>query len=63
MLKDCVIVLGEVDALSRPFALLQTYVNNNPANTPWQDIEAVLFAFRAMGAEVSNGEAQILPQV
>ncbi|KAJ2776621.1 Nuclear import receptor [Coemansia javaensis] len=30
---------------------------------PWQDIEAALFALRAMGAEIDAGENEVLPKI
>lgn len=61
VMKDCFLILGEQESLSRPLTMLQTFLSNN--STPWQDIEAVLFSFRALGAEVSNHEQVYIPQL
>ncbi|KAJ3091018.1 Nuclear import receptor [Quaeritorhiza haematococci] len=65
VLKDCVLVLGQEEALSRPFAVLRSFVGNAGVDVAshWQAIEAQLFALRAMGQKISNDESKILPQI
>ncbi|KAJ2710060.1 Nuclear import receptor, partial [Coemansia spiralis] len=59
VLKDCVRVVGQAKALSRPYNVLVAGVKET-AQLPWQDIEAALFALRAMGAEIDPHESEVL---
>ncbi|KAJ3289873.1 Nuclear import receptor [Borealophlyctis nickersoniae] len=71
VLKDCVRVLGEEAALSRPYAVLSNCITNGGVpgvgvfdiSVPWPQIEAPLFALRAMGREVSVEESTVLPKI
>ncbi|KAJ3338077.1 Nuclear import receptor [Gonapodya sp. JEL0774] len=75
VLKDCCVVLGPVEALGVPFQILCRYAGANAdgtinagnstlaADTPWQDVEAPLFALRALGAKVPPNEATIMPRI
>ncbi|KAJ2794205.1 Nuclear import receptor, partial [Coemansia helicoidea] len=62
VLKDCVRVVGQAKALSRPYGVIVAGVKET-AQLPWQDIEAALFALRAMGAEVDPRESEVLPKI
>ncbi|KAJ1999763.1 Nuclear import receptor [Coemansia thaxteri] len=62
VLKDCVRVVGQTKALAHPYNIMLSGINSTP-QLPWQDIEAPLFALRAMGAEVSSQENVILPKI
>ncbi|KAJ2345445.1 Nuclear import receptor, partial [Coemansia sp. RSA 2618] len=61
VLKDCVRVVGQGAALGRAYALVAAGIDS--AGQPWQDAEAALFAVRAMGAEVSPSENDVLPKI
>ncbi|KXS18553.1 ARM repeat-containing protein [Gonapodya prolifera JEL478] len=76
VLKDCCVVLGPVEALGVPFQILCRYAgagaDGTPggatpaplaADTPWPDVEAPLFALRALGAKVPATEATIMPRI
>ncbi|KAI9330076.1 armadillo-type protein [Obelidium mucronatum] len=69
VLKACVLVLGQEESLSRPFNILQSFVNPSAPggtlnqSTPWQQIEAPLFALRTIGRNISDEENTILPQI
>ncbi|KAJ3040360.1 Nuclear import receptor [Rhizophlyctis rosea] len=71
VLKDCVRVLGATEALARPMHVLTSFfVPTKPGelgvlhpSTPWQQIEAPLFALRTMAREVSRQESNIMPRV
>ncbi|KAJ1672421.1 Nuclear import receptor [Coemansia sp. RSA 1694] len=62
VLKDCVRVVGQTKALSHPYNTMLNGINSTP-QLPWQEIEAPLFALRAMGAEVSSQENVMLPKI
>ncbi|KAJ1974348.1 Nuclear import receptor [Dimargaris xerosporica] len=70
VLKDCVVIVGEDQALSRPYEILSKALPTTPAPSPasagaassWQTMEAALFSLRAMGAEVST-QSQVLPKI
>ncbi|KAI8321900.1 ARM repeat-containing protein [Martensiomyces pterosporus] len=62
VLKDCVRVVGPTKALSHPYAIMVNGISG-ATQLPWQDIEAPLFALRAMGAEVSPLENEMLPKI
>ncbi|KAJ1731018.1 Nuclear import receptor [Coemansia biformis] len=62
VLKDCVRVVGQAKALSRPYNIIVAGVKDT-AQLPWQDIEAALFALRAMGAEIDPQENEVLPKI
>ena len=51
ILKDSVRILGAVDAISRPVAVLETCRINGFSK--WQEVEAPLFALRAMVSSYS----------
>lgn len=59
VLKDCCQVIGYADALNIPFVQLQ----QTPSDSPWQHIECLLFAIRAMAKEVPLSENTVLPQI
>lgn len=63
VLKDCCIMLGEVEALSKPYQLLTTYLSAQPITASWQEIEAPLFSLRSLGAEVSDTESTVMPHI
>ncbi|KAL5032389.1 hypothetical protein BDV3_000966 [Batrachochytrium dendrobatidis] len=72
VLKDCVRILGDEEALSRPFAILQTFFNpvngttsltESGAELAWPKIEAPLFSLRAMCREISFSESRYLPEI
>ncbi|KAJ3248189.1 Nuclear import receptor [Chytriomyces hyalinus] len=75
VLKACVLVLGQEEALARPYAILQSFVVADSASlngtvagtlnpdTPWQKIEAPLFALRTMGRNIRNDEGTVLPVI
>ncbi|KAJ2860489.1 Nuclear import receptor [Coemansia aciculifera] len=62
VLKDCVRVVGQTKALAHPYNAMLAGINSTP-QLPWQEIEAPLFALRAMGAEVSSQENVMMPQI
>ncbi|KAJ1887812.1 Nuclear import receptor, partial [Kickxella alabastrina] len=62
VLKDCVRVVGQTRALSHPYNIMIGCIDGQ-SQMPWQDIEAPLFALRAMGAEVSPTENEMLPKI
>ncbi|KAI8147628.1 armadillo-type protein [Fennellomyces sp. T-0311] len=61
-LKDCCVILKSAHCLNKPSVQLQKLLAN-PQGAKWQDIEAPLFSLRAMGAEVSENEDQVMPQI
>ena len=69
VLKDCVLILGPADALNLPYQILLSHLQQQQQNqqtniaNKWQDLEAPLFALRAMGAEIPATESQVLPQI
>lgn len=69
VLKDCCEAIGVTECLGKTFALIQhwgqTYGSQATATKVphWQELEAPLFALRAMGGMVSPEESTILPQV
>jgi transportin-3 len=66
VLKDCVRILGEDEALSLALDLLSPFINNDgslPQNIQWQTIEAPLFSLRAMGSEISKKESTWMPKI
>ncbi|KAI9208648.1 armadillo-type protein [Polychytrium aggregatum] len=63
VLKDCVSVVGQEEALGRACLKIQETLST-PANlVKWQDVEAPLFSLRAMGRKISNDESRVLPQI
>ncbi|KAI9102434.1 armadillo-type protein [Phlyctochytrium arcticum] len=67
VLKQCVRVLGEQEALSHPYFLLQALCTNAAGTfdkaVSWQRVEAPLFSLRAMCREISLTESNVIPQV
>jgi transportin-3 len=69
VLKDCCSVIGEREALRKVYAQIQQWLTEwGPQATErgvphWQELEAPLFALRAMGKVVSLEENTVLPQV
>jgi len=69
VLKDCCEVLGSTECLSKPYNLIESWVNTyggqaTANNVPhWQALEAPLFALRAMGREVPPDESVMLPRL
>ncbi|KAJ2615364.1 Nuclear import receptor [Coemansia sp. RSA 1365] len=62
VLKDCVRVVGQTNALAIPYNIIVNGIERT-AQLPWQDIEAALFALRAMGAEIDPTENEMLPKI
>jgi transportin-3 len=69
VLKDCCEVLGATECLKKPYELIHAWVGKYasqaaPNRVPhWQELEAPLFALRAMGREVPPDEDVMLPQL
>jgi transportin-3 len=69
VLKDCCEVLGATECLKKPYQLIETWVNTygqqaSANRVPhWQELEAPLFALRAMGREVPPDENVMLPRL
>ena len=78
ILKDCVKILGEENTLVKPYTILSSVFrsasgspvsppNGSPvpvdSSIPWQDIEAPMFALRAMCREVNLQESKFLPEI
>lgn len=63
VLKDCVVVVGQAKALAHPYNNMANGISNGAVQVPWQEIEASLFALRAMGAEISPEENEMLPKI
>lgn len=63
VLKDCCVVLGDQESLSRPFQLLCSFIKSSPITSSWQEIEAPLFSLRSMGSEIADTESVMLPQI
>ncbi|RMZ76746.1 hypothetical protein DV737_g4727, partial [Chaetothyriales sp. CBS 132003] len=69
VLKDCCEAIGVTECLGKAYALIQrwgqTYGSQTTAaSVPhWQELEAPLFALRAMGKMVDPEEGTVLPQV
>lgn len=61
VLKDCCQIIGEEETLSTCLMKMQTLLSSS--STKWQDVEATLFALRAVGAEVSSTENVVMPQI
>lgn len=63
VLKDSFVVVGEDMALARPLEILTGFVSGSNGvfrdGTRWQDVEAPLFALRAMGGLVSKDESKV----
>ena len=62
VLKDCICILKEVEALSVPWNMLSARMSLGNPND-WQSIEAPLFSIRQMCSQVSSKENHILPQI
>ncbi|KAJ2726460.1 Nuclear import receptor [Coemansia sp. Benny D115] len=62
VLKDCVRVVGPTRALSHPYNIMSSGIDG-ALQVPWQEIEAPLFALRAMGAEIEPSENEMLPKI
>ncbi|KAJ2077989.1 Nuclear import receptor [Coemansia sp. RSA 988] len=62
VLKDCVRVVGQTNSLAIPYNIIVAGIERT-AQLPWQDIEAALFALRAMGAEIDPAENDMLPKI
>lgn len=69
ILKDCCEVLGVTECLTKPYKLIQEWAVTNlsqatESNVPkWQELEAPIFAVRAMGHIVPSDENAMLPQL
>ncbi|KAI8851518.1 armadillo-type protein, partial [Chytridium lagenaria] len=69
VLKDCVVILGPEEALSKPHLLLKNFVVAGSGagaldpNVAWQKIEAPLFAVRTMGDKLLEGEGNALAEI
>lgn len=64
-LKDCCFVLGSESCLTEVYsALTRILSNGTTGNTvSWQEIEALLFSLRAMGAEIDPTDDNIIPKI
>ena len=69
VLKECCEVIGVAKCLNKSFALIQNWANTHASqatsiNVPhWQQLEAPLFAIRAMGRMVPSEESEVLHQL
>ena len=69
VLKDCCEVISVTECLGKAFVLIKQWVSNYGAQATsssvphWQELEAPLFAMRAMGRMVSPEEDDVLHQV
>jgi transportin-3 len=69
VLKDCCEVLGATACLQKPYNLIHAWVGKYASQAVanrvphWQELEAPLFALRAMGREVPPDENVMLPQL
>src|SRR5690606_21312820 len=72
VLKDCCEVLGPEECLGKAFQQVQAWVTRYSASgahtpsvqiTDWQDLEAALFAMRAMGRMVPPDEEKVVPPI
>ncbi|KAF2019267.1 ARM repeat-containing protein [Aaosphaeria arxii CBS 175.79] len=69
VLKDCCEVMGVAECLKKPYDLIQAWVQTygphaSAGRVPaWQQLEAPLFAVRAMGRMVPPDESVMLPQL
>ena len=69
VLKDCCEVIGVKECLKKAFLLIQQWISTwasqatNEKVPHWQELEAPIFAMRAMGRNVSPEESTILRQV
>ncbi|KAF8507015.1 ARM repeat-containing protein [Russula emetica] len=61
-LKDCCYVLGAEQCLMDTLQLVQAALAQGH-NTPWQNVEAPLFAMRSMGAEVNPKDEHTVPMI
>lgn len=62
-LKDCCLVLGADACLLNAYNLVTAALSKGSAVTPWQEIEAPLFAMRSMGAEVDPSDDSTVPKI
>ena len=68
-LKDCCEVMGVTECLNKVLHAMQTWMGKYGAQATahsvphWQELEAPLFAMRAMGRMVDNEEDIILPEI
>ncbi|KAF1813335.1 ARM repeat-containing protein [Eremomyces bilateralis CBS 781.70] len=69
VLKDCCSVIGATECLQKSFILIQQWISTYGSKTTatevphWQELEAPLFSFRAMGRMVSPEENEVLPHL
>jgi transportin-3 len=69
VLKDCCEAIGVTECLLKTFRLIQHWGQNYGSQASgttvphWQELEAPLFALRAMGRMVGPEEGTVLPQV
>ncbi|KAJ3112380.1 Nuclear import receptor [Physocladia obscura] len=69
VLKACVFVLGQQEALARPYNILKGFIVDGSAggsldpSIPWQRVEAPLFALRTIGRNISDEEGTVLPVI
>jgi transportin-3 len=69
VLKDCCEALGVTECLTKPYNLIETWVSTygaraTAAHIPrWQQLEAALFALRALGHTVPIEEDVMLPRL
>jgi transportin-3 len=63
-LKDCCYVLGPGACLFTAYDIIATALSRSTVGTiSWQEIEAPIFAMRAMGGEIDPRDDQVVPKV
>ncbi|KAJ3118725.1 Nuclear import receptor [Physocladia obscura] len=70
VLKACVLVLGQQEALARPYNILKGFIVEGSTgggsldpSISWQRVEAPLFALRTIGRNISDEEGTVLPGI
>ncbi|CAO3658469.1 unnamed protein product [Umbelopsis ramanniana] len=62
-LKDCCRIVGSHRCLSKPLNVLSGLLAGAHTSATWQQIEAPIFALRAMGSEIPDEENEVMPQI
>lgn len=63
-LKDCCHVLEPQACLARSLSMIQEAISRgSTGSVQWQDLEAPLFSMRAMGAEASKHDDEVIPKI
>jgi transportin-3 len=62
-LKDCCRIVGSHRCLSKPLGILSGLLAGAHTSATWQQIEAPIFALRAMGSEIPDEENEVMPQI